>query len=100
MKLTNNQMKKIIDDKTISECSDNEREQVMSFAFGDYFMESNDKGKKKIYVTRDDSEDTTLLTDFQYWSDQVWFVRGTYPTQIEFNWFKSLSLNLRYKLIN
>jgi|TARA_B110000914_G_scaffold20915_1_gene15725 hypothetical protein len=44
--------------------------------------------------------DTMLLADFQYWSDGVWFNKGTYPTKEDFNWFKSQSLEQRYILIN
>jgi hypothetical protein len=49
MKLTKKQMIAIIKDNRIRECSEAEKEQVMSFAFGDDFMESDDKGTKKTY---------------------------------------------------
>ena len=38
----------IMKDKRISECTQAEREQVMSFAFGEDYMKSNDKGSKKL----------------------------------------------------
>ena len=49
MNLTEEQMIEIIKNKQINECSEEEKEQIMIFAFGYDFMESNDKGSKKIY---------------------------------------------------
>lgn len=47
MKLTEKQMIDIIKEKRISECNDSERDQVMSFAFGEDYMKSNNKGSRK-----------------------------------------------------
>lgn len=47
--LTENQMIAIIKDNGISKCTKAEKEQVMAFAFGEDYMESDDKGSKKIY---------------------------------------------------
>ena len=49
MKLTENQMIAIIKDNRISKCTKAEKEQVMAFAFGEDYIESDDKGSKKIY---------------------------------------------------
>ena len=49
-KLTVAEMIKIIDEKTIEKCSPEEKEQVMVFAFGEDFMESEDKGSLKYYA--------------------------------------------------
>lgn len=49
MKLTEKQMIAIIKDNRISKCSKVEKQQVMAFAFGEDYMESDDKGSKKIY---------------------------------------------------
>ena len=49
MKLTENQMIAIIKENRISKCTKAEKEQVMAFAFGEDYMESDDKGSKKIY---------------------------------------------------
>mgnify|MGYP003132291426 CR=1 FL=1 len=49
MKLTENQMIKIIKNNRISKCTKAEKEQVMAFAFGKDFMESDDKGRLRKY---------------------------------------------------
>ena len=51
--LTAQEMKKIIDEKRISKCTPEEKAQVMEFAFGEEFMESDDKGSRK-QVSDDD----------------------------------------------
>tara|TARA_R100001460_G_scaffold35483_6_gene68240 strand:- start:1977 stop:2135 length:159 start_codon:yes stop_codon:yes gene_type:complete len=48
-KLTEKEMITIIKEKKIDKCSDHERSQVMAFAFGEEFVESNDKGARKTY---------------------------------------------------
>jgi|TARA_R100000329_G_scaffold145811_1_gene131749 hypothetical protein len=47
MKLSENQMIEIIENKQIDNCSEDERRQVMNFAFGEEFVSSNDKGNLK-----------------------------------------------------
>jgi hypothetical protein len=47
--LTEKQMITIIENKQIDQCTDEEKAQVMSFAFGDEFMASESKGDKKTY---------------------------------------------------
>jgi hypothetical protein len=49
MKLSEERMIEIIKKKQINQCSKQEREQVMNFAFGKDYMKSKDKGSKKIY---------------------------------------------------
>ena len=49
MKLTEKQMIAIIKNGRISECTKAEKKQVMAFAFGEDYMESDDKGSKKTY---------------------------------------------------
>ena len=49
-KLTEQEMAKIIKEKTISEQSEEVRKQVMAFAFGDDFMASENKGDKTQYT--------------------------------------------------
>lgn len=49
MKLTEKQMIAILKDNRISKCTKAEKEQIMAFAFGKDYMESDDKGSKKIY---------------------------------------------------
>tara|TARA_R110000796_G_scaffold112946_1_gene224638 strand:+ start:602 stop:754 length:153 start_codon:yes stop_codon:yes gene_type:complete len=49
MTLTEKEMIKIINNKTISNCSEKEKKQVMAFAFGKEFMVSKNKGKLKKY---------------------------------------------------
>ena len=46
-KLTTAQMIEIIESKKIEECTPEQKAQVMAFAFGDDFMDSEDKGEKK-----------------------------------------------------
>lgn len=47
--LTDKQIITILKNKAIDTCTDDERKQVMKFAFGDDYIKSNDKGKKKLY---------------------------------------------------
>ena len=47
--LTEKEMIKIIADKKISECSPEQKAQVMAFAFGDEFMADDNKGSKRKY---------------------------------------------------
>jgi hypothetical protein len=47
MTLTEKQMIAIIQEKRISNCTKEEKAQVMNFAFGEDYMTSNDKGAKK-----------------------------------------------------
>ena len=49
MNLTEQQMIEIIKNKQINDCSEEEKKQVMIFAFGKDYMESNDKSSKKTY---------------------------------------------------
>ena len=49
MKLTDKQIINIIDNKLIDNCTEEEKEQVMNFAFGKEYMESSDKGSRKLY---------------------------------------------------
>lgn len=49
MTLTEAQILKIVKDKSIGKCSDEEKAQVFSFMFGDDYMKSNDKGAIKDY---------------------------------------------------
>ena len=46
--LTEEQMIEILKNKKINQCSKEERDQVMDFAFGSDFMESDSKGEKQI----------------------------------------------------
>ena len=39
----------ILENKKINECNEDEKKQVFNFAFGEKFMESNDKGTLKEY---------------------------------------------------
>tara|TARA_R110000803_G_scaffold32756_1_gene71979 strand:- start:709 stop:870 length:162 start_codon:yes stop_codon:yes gene_type:complete len=48
MKLSEERMIEIIKKKQINQCSKQEREQVMNFAFGEDYIKSKDKGNKKI----------------------------------------------------
>lgn len=43
--LSKKEMIDIIKNKKINECSNSEKEQVMNFAFGEDFMESDNKGR-------------------------------------------------------
>ena len=52
MKLTEKQMIAIIKEKRISNCTKEEKDQVMAFAFGEDFIESDNKGSKRIYKHR------------------------------------------------
>ena len=49
MNLTEKQMIKILETKTTSLYNSEERNQIMNFAFGEDFMESNNKGELKEY---------------------------------------------------
>ena len=42
-------MIEIIENNKISECTEEEKKQIFEFAFGKEFMDSDNKGKKKIY---------------------------------------------------
>ena len=55
MNLTEQQMIEIIKNKQIDKCSENEKKQVMIFAFGDDFMESK-KRKSWVKDTMEESE--------------------------------------------
>ena len=59
-----------------------------------------DDEEREQMIEIEGEDDMTLLADVQYWSDKVWFDKGTYPTKAEFYWFKNLSLKQRYILIN
>lgn len=48
MKLTENEIITIIKNKTISKCTESERKQVMFFAFGENYINSDSKGKKQV----------------------------------------------------
>ena len=48
MKLTENEMITIIKNKTISKCTESERQQIMLFAFGEDYISSNNKGTKQL----------------------------------------------------
>ena len=48
MELSEERMIEIIKKKEINQCSKQEREQVMNFAFGEDYMKSNNKSSKKI----------------------------------------------------
>jgi hypothetical protein len=49
MLLTEKQIIDILDNKKINECTEKEKAQVMAYAFGEEFMQSNDKGALKEY---------------------------------------------------
>lgn len=49
MTLTKAQILKIVEEKRISKCSEDEKSQVFDFMFGSEFMDSNDKGSIKEY---------------------------------------------------
>ena len=49
MKLTKKQMIAILEEGRINKVSQEEKEQVLVFAFGKKFIKSNDKGSKKLY---------------------------------------------------
>ena len=44
MRLSEKQIINILDNKLIDTCNEEEKKQVFSFAFGDEFMKSKDKG--------------------------------------------------------
>ena len=48
-KLTKKQMMHILDNGLIDTCSEEEKDQVNRFAFGDDFMDSEDKGSHQQY---------------------------------------------------
>lgn len=48
-KLTTAQMIEIIESKKINECTPEQKAQVMAFAFGEEFMDSEDKGSVAFY---------------------------------------------------
>ena len=43
--LTKAQLENILDNDLISECTENEKAQVFKYAFGEEFMESDNKGE-------------------------------------------------------
>ena len=47
MKLTETQILEILKNKRISNCTKQEKAQLMAYAFGEEFMASDDKGSKK-----------------------------------------------------
>ena len=51
-KLTKEQMMHILDNGLIETCSEEEKDQVNRFAFGDDFMDSDDKGSVKKYAEK------------------------------------------------
>jgi len=48
-KLTQDQMIEILKNSKISECTPEQKEQVMAFAFGEEFMDSDEKGEIVTY---------------------------------------------------
>ena len=52
MKLTQRQMIFILKNNLIDTCNEEEKRQVFNFAFGEEFMESEDKGRLKTYDVR------------------------------------------------
>jgi hypothetical protein len=50
--MTKKQIIHILENKLISKCTPKEKEQVFNFAFGEDFMQSNDKGSKKQYKAK------------------------------------------------
>tara|TARA_Y100000034_G_C6659461_1_gene289049 strand:+ start:160 stop:303 length:144 start_codon:yes stop_codon:yes gene_type:complete len=42
-------MIEILENNKISECTEEEKKQIFEFAFGEDFMTSKDKGRKKTY---------------------------------------------------
>jgi hypothetical protein len=52
MKLTEKQIIDIIKNNQISKCTKDQKKQVMNFAFGDEYMNSNEKGSKKQITER------------------------------------------------
>jgi len=52
MKLTEKEMIAIIKQKRISNCTKEEKEQVMNFAFGEDYMASDKKGAKVVEVSK------------------------------------------------
>tara|TARA_R100001015_G_C4614724_1_gene170622 strand:- start:1379 stop:1537 length:159 start_codon:yes stop_codon:yes gene_type:complete len=48
MKLTEKQMLKIQAEGSIGKCTEEEKKQIFNFFFGEEFMESDDKGSKKL----------------------------------------------------
>jgi len=49
MKLTNKQMEEIIDSRTVQSRTPKERNQMMKYAFGEEFMQSENKGSVQKY---------------------------------------------------
>ena len=54
MTLSEKQIVNILDNKLIDTCNEEEKKQVLNFAFGEDFMESVNKGKLKKYEVEDD----------------------------------------------
>ena len=48
-KLSEKEIINILENKSINKCSKSERKQVISYAFGEDFIDSNDKGSLKEY---------------------------------------------------
>ena len=49
IKLSEKQIINILENKLINKCSKSEKKQVMAYAFGEEFMDSDDKGSLKEY---------------------------------------------------
>ena len=62
-KLTQKQMIKIIDNKEIDNCSSEEKDQILDFAFGPLFVCSEDKGE---VFTYDEMDELTNLDNDLY----------------------------------
>ena len=54
MTLSEKQIINILDNKLIDTCNEEEKKQVFNFAFGEEFMESEDKGTLIKYEVKDD----------------------------------------------
>lgn len=50
MKLTEKEILNILENNLIDKCNEQEKKQVYVFAFGEQFMDSNDKGSRKVYI--------------------------------------------------
>ena len=80
MKLTDKQIINIIDNKLIDDCTEEEKEQVMNFAFGEEYMKSSDKGSRKLYL---ESLNVNLVKSVPPWekgegtiADYVFILKG------------------------
>ena len=63
MKLTEKQIIDIIKNNQISKCTKDQKKQVMNFAFGDEYMNSNEKGSKKQITERIYNGSTKFTAD-------------------------------------